>query len=335
MAIGLNPIEICGLAFGLALAQDRYAESFFVNSADPRGVIEMPGDLDVNEAKAWVKSWLASKQGINQAHLPAVLTQGAKFNPISISPTDSQLLEALGFSEERISGRIYRVPPHLIGLTDKVSCLPADALVQTLAGPKPIVDVQVGEEVWSLGEDGPITETVTAQQLTGYKPLLSVEGESGRVVRATANHVFPIRRDSSPLWVRADEIEAGDCLLAPSNLYDGHAVDLTYDPVRSITYGQEAVPVYDLSVTGSHTFVGEGVWLHNSWGRLPRHRAAEPRLHRQYPRPVLHGGSGGDHGYLPSRPVRSLRPSRRVGGFDPGARPDWLARDARRVPSPG
>ena len=121
MAIGLNPIEVCGLTFGIALAQSRYQEAFFLNSADPRGVIEMPGDLDVNEAKAWVKSWLSAHQGLNQAHLPAVLTQGAKFNPISISPVDAQLLQALEFSEEQIVGRVYRVPVHMVGMVDKVS----------------------------------------------------------------------------------------------------------------------------------------------------------------------------------------------------------------------
>ena len=119
--MGINPIQVSALTFGTALAQGRYAQGFFENSADPRGVIEMPGDLDVNEAKAWVKSWLSAHQGLNQAHLPAVLTQGAKFNPITISPVDSQLLGALGYSEEVIVGRVFRIPMHMVGMTDKVS----------------------------------------------------------------------------------------------------------------------------------------------------------------------------------------------------------------------
>lgn len=119
MVIGLNPIEVCALAFGLSLAQDRYAEGFFINGADPRGVIQVPGVLDVNEAKAMLRSWLSAHQGLNSAHLPAVLTEGAEFKPITISPHDSQLLEALGFSEERIVGRIFRVSPHLLGMQEK------------------------------------------------------------------------------------------------------------------------------------------------------------------------------------------------------------------------
>lgn len=119
--IGLNPIEVCAQVFGLALAQDRYAETYFVNGADPRGVIQVPGVLDVNEAKAMLRSWLSAHQGLNSAHLPAVLTEGAEFKPITISPADSQLLGALGFSEERISGRIFRIPAHLLSLNEKVT----------------------------------------------------------------------------------------------------------------------------------------------------------------------------------------------------------------------
>ena len=40
---GMSPIEVCAVAFGIPMAQDRYAEMFFMNSADPRGVIEVPG----------------------------------------------------------------------------------------------------------------------------------------------------------------------------------------------------------------------------------------------------------------------------------------------------
>jgi HK97 family phage portal protein len=121
MVIGLNPIEVCALGFGIALAQDRYAEGFFVNGADPRGVIQVPGVLDVNEAKAMLRSWLSAHQGLNSAHLPAVLTEGAEFKPITISPADSQLLQSLAFSEERITGRIFRIPPSLLGMQSKIT----------------------------------------------------------------------------------------------------------------------------------------------------------------------------------------------------------------------
>jgi HK97 family phage portal protein len=119
MLRGVNPIEYLRLTLGLSLAQTGYGASYFRNSANPQGVIEVPGELDPTEAKKMARSWLAAHQGINQANLPAVLTDGSKFNPITITPEDSQFLESRGFSAGEISGMIYRVPPHMIGLVDR------------------------------------------------------------------------------------------------------------------------------------------------------------------------------------------------------------------------
>ncbi len=118
---GLSPIDILKTTFGLALSQDKYGESFFGNSAEPRGVIEVPGDLEPDETKALLRKWLASHQGVNKANLPAVLTGGAKFNPTTITPEDSQFLESRQFSASQIAGTIFRIPPHMIGLVDRTT----------------------------------------------------------------------------------------------------------------------------------------------------------------------------------------------------------------------
>ncbi len=119
--VGLNPIEVCGLSFGLAMAQDRYAESYFLNSATPSGVIKVEGDLSPAETRALLRNWLSKHQGINQANLPSILTGGAEFQPITITPEDSQLLGALQFSQSRIAGMVFRCPLHMVGILDRSS----------------------------------------------------------------------------------------------------------------------------------------------------------------------------------------------------------------------
>lgn len=121
MLVGVNPIESLRLTFGLSLAQTRYGESYFRNSAYPAGVIEVDGDLDPDETKVLLTNWLSAHQGIGQANLPAVLTAGATFKPVTITPEDSQFLESRGFSAGEISGMIYRIPPHMIGLVDRTT----------------------------------------------------------------------------------------------------------------------------------------------------------------------------------------------------------------------
>lgn len=121
MLEGVNPVQYLRLSFGLSLAQKSYAGGYFRNSANPQGVIQVPGALSKDETKKMLKNWLANHQGINQSNLPALLTDGAEFKAISITPQDSQFLQSQGFSAEEITGTIYRVPPHMVGLNEKVS----------------------------------------------------------------------------------------------------------------------------------------------------------------------------------------------------------------------
>lgn len=118
--IGLNPIQTLALTFGNAIAKERFVESFYLNSANPMGVIEVPTYLDRQETRKMMRAWVAAHQGLNKANLPAVLTEGATFKPITINPTDAQLIEALNFSDSQICGRIFRVPPHMIGIPERV-----------------------------------------------------------------------------------------------------------------------------------------------------------------------------------------------------------------------
>lgn len=118
---GLNPIEYLRVTLGLDRAADLYGASWFGNSAFPAGVLTTEEDLDDEETLALVRSWIAAHGGLGKANLPAVLTGGVKFDAISINPRDSQFLESREFSQSAISGMIFRVPPHMLGLVDKTT----------------------------------------------------------------------------------------------------------------------------------------------------------------------------------------------------------------------
>lgn len=118
MLAGVNPIEAMRLPFSLALSQMAYGDAYFRNSANPQGVIQVPGNLPPDETKKMLRSWLSAHQGINKANLPAVLTDGAEFKPITITPEDSQFLESRNFSASEIAG-IFRIPPHMISQVER------------------------------------------------------------------------------------------------------------------------------------------------------------------------------------------------------------------------
>ena len=66
------------------------------------------------------ESWNAGFGGSSNAHKIAVLEEGMKYTPISISPNEAQFLETRKFQINEIA-RIFRVPPHMVGDLEKSS----------------------------------------------------------------------------------------------------------------------------------------------------------------------------------------------------------------------
>lgn len=109
--VGLSPIAACRNAVGAGLSADEYSSRYYANGAAPMGVLEHPGLI--KQPDKLRESWNAAFGGTRNAGKVAILEEGLKFTPISISPQDSQLLETRKFSVEEIC-RIFRVPPHLV-----------------------------------------------------------------------------------------------------------------------------------------------------------------------------------------------------------------------------
>lgn len=111
---GLSPIEWAKQTFGTAIAIDEHGARFFGNGARPGGVLELDTDPGPEGVKRIAKQWQKAHGGVSKSHLPAVLTGGAKYKPITIPNDQAQFLETRKFTRSEIAG-IFRVPPHLIG----------------------------------------------------------------------------------------------------------------------------------------------------------------------------------------------------------------------------
>lgn len=66
------------------------------------------------------KQWQAAFGGSSNSNKVAVLEEGMKYTPISISPEQAQFLETRKFQINEIA-RIFRVPPHMVGDLEKSS----------------------------------------------------------------------------------------------------------------------------------------------------------------------------------------------------------------------
>lgn len=107
-------------AIGIALGAEEWAGRFFSNGALPKFALEVPGALKEKQADDLRKEWIARYSGAANAHLPLVLTHGAKASPLSLNAEDAQLLQTRQFQVVDIA-RAFGVPPFMIGETEKTS----------------------------------------------------------------------------------------------------------------------------------------------------------------------------------------------------------------------
>lgn len=114
--VGYSPIAMAKNAIGLAIATEEYGARFFANGATPGGILEYPGVIkDPDKVR---ESWNRGFSGSQNAGKVAILEQGMKYTPITISPEQAQFLETRKFQINEIA-RIFRVPPHMIGDLDR------------------------------------------------------------------------------------------------------------------------------------------------------------------------------------------------------------------------
>ena len=154
------------------------------------------------------------------------------------------------------------------------SCFPGDALVSTPNGLVEIKDLKVGDIVYAYDAGGlnysaalfekRVTETFvhTWEESGELSPLLVITHEHGTLTTTVNHHIMTSSRASATAeadagFVQADELQAGDVIY----LEDGSATT-----ILNITAGAPYDFVYNLTVEDFHTFVADGIRVHNKGG---------------------------------------------------------------------
>jgi HK97 family phage portal protein len=116
--VGYSPIAMAKNAIGMAIACEEFGAKFFANGAAPSGVLEHPGT--VKDPTRLRETWQGQFGGSANSGKVAVLEEGMKYTPISVSPEQAQFLQTRKFQINEIA-RIFRVPPHMVGDLEKSS----------------------------------------------------------------------------------------------------------------------------------------------------------------------------------------------------------------------
>lgn len=112
--VGLSPIFACGLAATQGLNIQKNSAKFFENMSRPSGILSAPAKISDETAKRLKEHWESNFTGNNIGKI-AVLGDGLKYEAMTISPVDAQLVEQLEMSEKQVCST-FHVPAYMVGV---------------------------------------------------------------------------------------------------------------------------------------------------------------------------------------------------------------------------
>ena len=99
---------------GNALAADRFCSQYFQQGTMAPGYLQFPQKLNQDQWEMIREYWIKHIAGLENMHLPPIVTEGGEFKPLNIKADDVQLLQTRKFQVLDIA-RLFGVPPHMIG----------------------------------------------------------------------------------------------------------------------------------------------------------------------------------------------------------------------------
>lgn len=114
--LGASAIHYGARSIGISISQEDYLASLMADGVMPKGILTTPNVFkDPNAIDRLKEQWAAYSGAKNSGKTP-ILENDLKYQAMSISPADADLISQRGFSREQVCG-IMRVPPTRIGVS--------------------------------------------------------------------------------------------------------------------------------------------------------------------------------------------------------------------------
>lgn len=123
---GLGPVQAALVDIDSARYSAEWNRNFFVNGAEPGGVVEFKDELDDDEFERFQERWRETHQGVTNAHRVAILELGATWKPTQFHARDMQFVELRGLSRELIR-EAFTIHGHMLGISQDVNKANAEA----------------------------------------------------------------------------------------------------------------------------------------------------------------------------------------------------------------
>lgn len=117
MTVGWSPVQMMAETIGLGISHQQTAADILRNGITQKLVLEYAGTVSEPQMDVLRKSF---NESVSKANKAIVLQAGFTAKPISINPSDAQILEQWKNNDSKIY-QIYGVPPHMVGDTEKAT----------------------------------------------------------------------------------------------------------------------------------------------------------------------------------------------------------------------
>ena len=125
---GVSPLSACGLAALQGIKIQENSTKFFMNGSRPGGVLTAPANIPDDTAKRIKEHWDNNYTGANAGKV-AVLGDGLKYEQMSVSAVDADLINQLKMSSEQVCSA-FHVPAFMVGVGPPPSYNNIEALYQ-------------------------------------------------------------------------------------------------------------------------------------------------------------------------------------------------------------
>jgi HK97 family phage portal protein len=112
---GVSRVEALKENFGLALALEKFASTFFGQGTNLNGVIEFPGNLTAEQAENLRNGFDSKHKGWRRGHKTGILSGGATFKTTQVDPESSQSIEARRLAVEDVA-RAFNIPANMLNI---------------------------------------------------------------------------------------------------------------------------------------------------------------------------------------------------------------------------
>jgi HK97 family phage portal protein len=195
--LGSNRIGMIRESVGLSIALERHQARFAGQGARPSGLLSTDQKLGREVRDQLTSDWKAYREGAANSGSTAVLEQGLKWQPLTLTMVDAQFIESRGFGLRDIA-RAFNVPPYKLAIEGEAE------------GP---AMVQMGQEYLN----GPISGHCERWKASGEK-FFGLDGESlflawdyGHFLKADlASRATYYRQAVGGPWLAANEVRRAE-----------------------------------------------------------------------------------------------------------------------------